>query len=88
MNNRSVALLWLGALAVVLMGCYPPWLVYEAARPGQHLLLHAGVKTEKEAEQLARGTSGDNYVNRGGRKMPLKRFTGDAIEGGAKLPTA
>ena len=35
------------------------WEVLEAARPGYHLLLHAGLKTEQEAEKLARGTAGE-----------------------------
>src|SRR5258708_5103904 len=35
------------------------WDVLEAARPGFHTLLHSGVKTEQEAEKLARGTAGD-----------------------------
>lgn len=44
------------------------WDALEAARPGFHTLLHTGVRTEQEAERLARGTSGDNYGNRGGKK--------------------
>lgn len=52
------------------------WDALESAHPGQHLLLHTGLGTEKDAEQLARGTSGDNYVNRGSRRTPaLKRLT-------------
>lgn len=35
------------------------WDALEAARPGFHTLLHTGLKTEQEAEKLARGTSGD-----------------------------
>ncbi|MDY3555181.1 hypothetical protein R5W24_004319 [Gemmata sp. JC717] len=44
------------------------WETIEAAQPGLHTLLHSGLKTEQEAERLARGTSGDNYGNRGGKK--------------------
>ena len=35
------------------------WEALEAARPGYHTLLHAGLKTEQEAERLARGTAGE-----------------------------
>ena len=35
------------------------WEVLEATRPGYHTLLHSGVKTEQEAEKLARGTAGE-----------------------------
>ncbi len=35
------------------------WDAIEAARPGFHTLLHTGLKTEQEAEKLARSTSGD-----------------------------
>jgi hypothetical protein len=34
------------------------WDALERVRPGFHTLLHAGVKTEQEAERLARGTAG------------------------------
>lgn len=44
------------------------WDAIEAAHPGVHSLLHTGLKTEQEAERLARGTSGDNYGRRGGPK--------------------
>lgn len=37
------------------------WDVIEASRPGYHTLLHTGLKTEQEAEKLARGTAGDSY---------------------------
>jgi hypothetical protein len=42
------------------------WDALEAERPGYHTLLHAGLKTEQEAEKLARGTAGDDY----GRRQP------------------
>ena len=35
------------------------WDQMEALRPGHHTLLHTGLKTEQEAEKLARGTAGD-----------------------------
>jgi len=35
------------------------WDAMEATRPGQHVLIRAGIKSEGEAERLARGTSGD-----------------------------
>ncbi len=35
------------------------WDTMEAARPGVHTLLRAGIGTEGEAERLARGTAGD-----------------------------
>lgn len=35
------------------------WQEMESARPGQHTLLRSGIRTEAEAERLARGTSGD-----------------------------
>ncbi|MBP3955862.1 hypothetical protein J8F10_11255 [Gemmata sp. G18] len=35
------------------------WDALDAARPGFHTLLHTGLKTEQEAEKLARGTAGE-----------------------------
>jgi len=35
------------------------WDAMERARPGYHQLVRAGIPTEREAELLARGTSGD-----------------------------
>ena len=35
------------------------WDMIEASNPGYHTLLHSGLKTEQEAEKLARGTAGD-----------------------------
>jgi hypothetical protein len=35
------------------------WDAIERARPGYHTLLHSGIKTEQEAERLARGTAGE-----------------------------
>jgi hypothetical protein len=35
------------------------WEKIEASNPGYHILLHSGLKTEQEAEKLARGTAGD-----------------------------
>jgi len=44
------------------------WDLLEAQRPGYHTLLHTGLKTEQEAERLARGTAGDDYGRRGVKK--------------------
>lgn len=44
------------------------WDAMELARPGLHTLVRAGIATEKEAEQLARGTSGDTFNSRTVRK--------------------
>jgi hypothetical protein len=44
------------------------WEALERARPGYHVLLHSGLKTEQEAEKLARGTAGDPPVRQSGRK--------------------
>jgi hypothetical protein len=33
------------------------WDIIEAARPGYHTLLHSGIRTEQEAEKLARGAA-------------------------------
>ncbi len=35
------------------------WEAMERARPGHHQLVQAGIASEREAELLARGTSGD-----------------------------
>ncbi|VTT98998.1 unnamed protein product [Gemmataceae bacterium] len=35
------------------------WDALDAGRPGFHTLLHTGLRTEQEAERLARGTAGD-----------------------------
>jgi hypothetical protein len=48
------------------------WERIEAAQPGFHTLLHFGLKTEQEAEKLARGTAGDDY-RRGGHKKKQPR---------------
>jgi hypothetical protein len=44
------------------------WDALDAARPGFHTLLHSGLKTEQEAEKLARGTAGDDYGRPAGKK--------------------
>ena len=46
------------------------WDAIEAAQPGYHPLLHTGLRTEQEAEKLARGTAGDDYGRRGVKKKP------------------
>lgn len=38
------------------------WDAMELARPGHHTLIRSGIATEGEAEQVARGTSGDPPV--------------------------
>jgi hypothetical protein len=35
------------------------WDAMERTRPGHHPLVHSGIASEREAELLARGTSGD-----------------------------
>ena len=35
------------------------WEAIELANPGRHMLIRAGITNEGEAEQLARGTSGE-----------------------------
>ncbi len=35
------------------------WEAVEAKMPGYHTLLHSGLKTEQEAEKLARGNAGE-----------------------------
>ena len=52
------------------------WDAMEAAQPGQHVLIRAGIATEAEAERLARGTSGD----------PLPRTPRPAAKGPAPIP--
>lgn len=44
------------------------WDAIELARPGYHTLLHSGLKTEQEAERLARGTAGDTVRGSAGKK--------------------
>ncbi len=44
------------------------WAVMEATQFGQHTLIRGGIATEKEAEQVARGTSGDGFSSRSARK--------------------
>jgi len=48
------------------------WDAIEAAQPGYHTLLHTGLKTEQEAEKLARGTAGDNYGRRTAKSKPVR----------------
>ena len=43
------------------------WDALELARPGYHTLLHSGIRTEQEAEKLARGTAGDTFRRGSGR---------------------
>jgi hypothetical protein len=43
------------------------WDALERIRPGFHTLLHTGIKTEQEAEKLARGTAGETS-SRGAKK--------------------
>ena len=44
------------------------WAVMQATQFGQHTLIRDGITTEKEAEQVARGTSGDSFSSRTVRK--------------------
>ena len=50
------------------------WDALDAARPGFHTLLHSGLRTEQEAERLARGTAGDAY--RGSRSKVTRAKLG------------
>jgi hypothetical protein len=45
------------------------WAALELSQPGQHTLLKGGIASEREAEQLARGTSGDAFSSRSARKV-------------------
>ena len=40
------------------------WEAMELENPGLHTLIRDRIRTEEEAELLARGTSGDDYRNR------------------------
>jgi hypothetical protein len=44
------------------------WDAIELARPGYHTLLYSGIKTEQEAEKLARGNAGDFFRRGSGKK--------------------
>ena len=44
------------------------WDALERAQPGRHTLLHSGLRTEQEAERLARGTAGQTPP-RGSKKQ-------------------
>ena len=51
--------------------CEPrEWDLIEAQRPGFHTLLHTGLKTEQEAEKLARGTAGETPPRGSKTKVP------------------
>ena len=43
------------------------WAAMEQAQPGQHTLVQGGIATEREAEMVARGTSGDAFRSRSAR---------------------
>ena len=45
------------------------WEAIELAQPGVHVLIRAGIKTEQEAEKLARGTAGDTPPRNAGRRL-------------------
>ena len=44
------------------------WAAMEHAQPGQHTLVQSGIASEREAEMLSRGTSGDAFGSRSARK--------------------
>ena len=46
------------------------WDEMEARRPGYHTLLHTGLKTEQEAEKLARGTAGESKPRGHKKQVP------------------
>jgi hypothetical protein len=54
------------------------WEAIESAQPGYHTLLYSGIKTEQEAEKLARGTAGDDY-GRGSGKKPVRAATAPPV---------
>jgi hypothetical protein len=58
------------------------WDALERARPGFHTLLHTGLKTEQEAEKLARGTAGQSVPRVAKKRTPLV-----AIPAPASAPT-
>src|SRR5688500_8594865 len=45
------------------------WDTMERARPGYHRLVRGGIASEREAELLARGTSGDSRTARSSKKQ-------------------
>ena len=51
------------------------WDAIELAQPGYHTLLYSGIKTEQEAEKLARGTAGDNYGRGAGKRVGKRAAT-------------
>jgi hypothetical protein len=51
------------------------WEAIELARPGYHTLLYSGIKTEQEAEKLARGTAGDSFGRGSGKKVAPAHVT-------------
>ena len=46
------------------------WAEMEQARPGYRRLLRAGIRSEAEAERLARGTSGDTIPRGAPHRVP------------------
>ena len=54
------------------------WEQMEAQRPGYHTLLHTGLKTEQEAEKLARGTAGESKP-RGHKKQVIPALLATAL---------
>lgn len=60
------------------------WDELERRRPGFHKLLHVGVGTEQEAERLARGTSGDDYGRRSGKKRGARAIQIRIVPGGPR----
>lgn len=61
------------------------WDAMEVARPGQHVLVRAGITSEGEAERLARGTSGDS-VPRGSRPATIAAGPAEAAAEGMTTP--
>ena len=55
------------------------WEAIESAQPGYHTLLYSGIKTEQEAEKLARGTAGDNYGRGSGKRGDKRAATPPAV---------
>ena len=78
MRNAEVCHAWVvyrmtlhsGATAGNVVCEQREWEVLDRLRPGFHTLLHSGLKTEQEAEKLARGSAGETRP-----KPPRKKRT-------------
>lgn len=64
------------------------WDAMEAARPGYHTLIQAGIANEGEAERLARGTSGDPISRTGAKGKAQAPHDGMPATGAKSSPGA